>query len=26
VGFEAYGGGKGESIIELNPDELIYFD
>jgi hypothetical protein len=26
VGFEAYGGGKGESIIELKPDELIYFD
>jgi len=26
MGFEAYGGGKGESIIELNPDELIYFD
>jgi hypothetical protein len=26
VGFEAYGGGKGESIIELKQDELIYFD
>ena len=26
MGFEAYGGGKGESIIELNPNELIYFD
>lgn len=26
VGFEAYGGGKGESIIELKSDELIYFD
>lgn len=26
VGFEAYGGGKGEPIIELTPDELIYFD
>jgi len=26
VGFEAYGGGKGEPIIELTPEELIYFD
>ena len=26
AGFEAYGGGKGESIIELNPNELVYFD
>lgn len=26
VGFEAHGGGKGESIIELQQDELIYFD
>ena len=26
VGFEAHGGGKGESIIELQKDELIYFD
>ncbi|MBW6480228.1 MAG: hypothetical protein K0B37_12445 [Bacteroidales bacterium] len=26
VGFEAHGGGKGESIIELKQDELIYFD
>lgn len=26
IGFEAYGGGKGESIIELHQDELIYFD
>ncbi len=26
VGFEAYGGGKGDSIIVLNQDELIYFD
>lgn len=26
VGFEAHGGGKGEPIIELQQDELIYFD
>lgn len=26
VGFEAYGGGKGESIIELQQNELINFD
>ena len=26
VGFEAYRGGKGESIIELQQDELINFD
>jgi len=26
AGFEAYECGKGESIIELKPDELIYFD
>ena len=26
IGFEARGGGKGESIIELKQDELIYFD
>jgi hypothetical protein len=26
VGFEAYGAGKGESIIELQQDELINFD
>lgn len=26
MGFEAYGGGKGESIIELQQDELIHFD
>lgn len=26
VGFEAHGGGKGESIIELQQDDLIYFD
>jgi site-specific DNA recombinase len=26
VGFEAYGGGKGDHIIELSHDELINFD
>ena len=26
VGSEVYGGGKGESIIELKQNELIYFD
>jgi site-specific DNA recombinase len=26
VGFEAYGGGKGDTIIELRQDELINFD
>jgi hypothetical protein len=26
VGFEALGGGKGDSIIELKQDEIIYFD
>jgi len=26
VGIEAYGGGEGESIIELQQDELINFD
>ena len=26
TGFEAYGGGKGESIIELKQEALIHFD
>jgi hypothetical protein len=26
MGFEAYGGGKRETIIDLKQDELIYFD
>lgn len=26
VGFEGYGGGKGDAIIELRQDELINFD